>query len=46
MQFIENATEDLFGFTNQLQGVSNLPKADKRFIDTRKIVRDFAGRIS
>ena len=64
--FLEKAAEDLFVFTDQLQGVSNLPEADRRitsidfellaqpasvgpfvgFTDLRKIIRDFASRIS
>jgi len=64
--FLEKAAEDLFVFTDQLQGISNLPEADRRitsidfellaqpssvgpfvgFTDPRKIVRDFADRIS
>ena len=28
--FLEKAAEDLFVFTDQLQGVSNLPEADRR----------------
>jgi len=63
---LEKAAEDLFVFTHQLQGVSNLPEANRRitFIDfellaqpasvgpfvgltdPRKIIRDFASRIS
>ena len=64
--FLEKAAEDLFVFTDQLQGVSNLPEADRRitsidfellaqpasvgpfvgFTDPRKILRDFASKIS
>ena len=60
------AAEDLFVFTDQLQGISNLPEAGRRitsidfellaqpasvgpfmgFTDPRKIIRDFASRIS
>ena len=63
---MEKAAEDLFVFTDQLQGVSNLPEGDRRltsidfellaqpasvgpfvgFADPRKIVEDFADRIS
>ena len=64
--FLKKAAEDLFVFTDHLQGVSDLPEADGRitsidfellaqpasvgpfvgFIDPRKIIRDFASRIS
>ena len=60
------AAEDLFVFTDQLQGVNNLPEADRKitsidfellaqtdsvgpfvgFTDPRKIIKDFASRIS
>ena len=62
----KNAAEDLFVFSNQLQGVSNLPEANRRitsidfelltqparvgpfvrFTDPKKIIRDFAIKIS
>ena len=32
--FLENAAEDLFVFTEQLQGVSNLPEADRMITST------------
>jgi len=64
--FLEKAAEDLFVFTDQLQGVNNLPEADRKitsidfellaqtdsvgpfvgFTDPRKIIKDFASRIS
>ena len=61
--FLEKAAEDLFVITDQLQGITNLPEANRRidfellaqpanvgpfvgFTDPRKIIRDFASRIS
>jgi len=37
------AAEDLFVFTDQLQGVINMPVADRR---SKKIIRNFTSRIS
>jgi len=32
--FIEKAAEDMFVFTDQLQGVNNLPEVDRRITAT------------
>ena len=64
--FLKKAAEDLFVFIDQLQGVNNLPEANRKiasidfelliqlasvgpfvgFTDPRKIIRNFASRIS